>query len=130
VSFSISVKSRVTRLTYPRRAIASSTRPDFLRLQASLTASDPTNGALLWNNSIRGNSPYSYLMDAVAALDGQRAYHVAPPQFAALDLVTEAFDWITSASFTGTPAAANGVVYAHADRRRVAERHPAVRRNA
>lgn len=78
----------------------------------SFTASDPTTGALLWNNSIRGNWPYAYSMDAVAALDGHRAYLVAPPQLAALDLVTEDFDWVTSASFTGTPAIADGVVYA------------------
>ncbi len=81
-------------------------------VQGSFTANNPTTGAEIWNNSIQGNWPYSYSMDAVAALDGQRAYMVAPPKLAALDLVSQDFDWITSAAFTGTPAVADGIVYA------------------
>lgn len=82
-------------------------------VQGSFVASDPGSGALLWNNAIRGDfSSMLYSMNATAALDGTHAYLVSPPQLAALNIVTQDFDWIVSGSFTGTPAVADGVVYA------------------
>ena len=80
-------------------------------VQGSFVASDPSTGSLLWNNDLRGNfEPYS--MNATAALDEQAAYLISPPQLAALDLVTQDFRWIVDANYAGTPAIADGVVYA------------------
>ncbi len=80
-------------------------------VQGAFVAHDPASGSLLWNNTIRGTfAPYS--TNAAAAFDKQAAYVIAPPQLAEIDLVTQDVTWITSAAYDGTPAIADGVVYA------------------
>jgi hypothetical protein len=80
-------------------------------VQGGFVASDPSTGTLLWDNSIRGNFD-AYSMNATTAVGERAAYVIAPPQLAAIDLETEDFAWIASAAFSGTPALADGVVYA------------------
>jgi outer membrane protein assembly factor BamB len=80
-------------------------------VQGEFVADDPATGSLLWNNEIRGTFP-DYSMDAEPALADGSAYLVSPPQLGAIDLDTQDVTWLDSDSYSGTPAVAEGVVYA------------------
>jgi outer membrane protein assembly factor BamB len=76
-----------------------------------LEAHDPQTGALLWNNELRGNFA-DYSTNAAAVLDSRAAYFVSPPVLVAIDTTAEDVAWMASDAYVGTPAVANGVVYA------------------
>jgi len=77
-----------------------------------LVARDPATGALLWNNGLPWSDATPYSVNAAAAFDSTGGYVISPPLLAAVDPVAQDFRWTLSASYTGTPAVANGVVYA------------------
>jgi hypothetical protein len=80
-------------------------------VEGELEADDPQTGARLWNNAVRGNFA-AYSTNAAAVLDLRAAYFVAPPVLVAIDTTTEDVAWMASDAYVGTPAVANGVVYA------------------
>jgi outer membrane protein assembly factor BamB len=51
-------------------------------------------------------------MRSSPVIAGTHALVIAPPNLHAINLSTQATEWSANGSFTGTPAVANGVVYA------------------
>ena len=71
---------------------------------------DPTTGAAGWSMTTIWNWN-GYSMNTSPVLAGSLGYVVAPPNLVAIDLSQHAAAWSANASYTGTPAVSNGVVY-------------------
>ena len=73
-------------------------------------AHDPLTGTVLWSSTISVGNPYS--MNTVAVIEAGKAYVIGVPNLYAIDLTTHATAWTVSGTFTGSPAVANGQVFA------------------
>lgn len=73
-------------------------------------AHDPATGAILWSVTASTGNPYS--VNSAPAIDQGRAFVVGYTNFCAIDLTTHAVAWSPGGSFKGSPAVANGAVYA------------------
>ena len=79
-------------------------------------AHDPMDGRILWSSILGTGSPYS--ANTVPTMDGGKAFAVETPWYPAtghlfaIDVTTHATAWTVSGTFKGSPAVANGVVYA------------------
>jgi hypothetical protein len=80
-------------------------------IAGGLVAHDPMTDALLWNNGLPWTDQCPYCVQSAAAWDSTGGYVISPPLLAAVDPASQDFRWTKSASYTGTPAVANGVVY-------------------
>lgn len=74
-------------------------------------AHDPTTGNVLWQANFNWNWA-GWSMNTASAIDGGRAFVAQPPNLIAINLTTHTNDWIATNGFTGSPAVANGIVYA------------------
>ena len=73
-------------------------------------AHDPVSGTILWSLSASSGRPSS--ANSAPAIDQGRAFVVGHPNFCAIDLTTQTVAWSPGGSFKGSPAVANGAVYA------------------
>ncbi|HLP75944.1 MAG TPA: PQQ-binding-like beta-propeller repeat protein, partial [Candidatus Paceibacterota bacterium] len=72
---------------------------------------DPISGATLWSTNIGWNWS-GYDMNRTIALDSDLAFFVGNPNLYAMSLSARQLAWQANGNFTGTPAVANGIVYA------------------
>jgi hypothetical protein len=72
---------------------------------------DPGSGAINWSLSLSWDWSGYTMNRTVAAAEG-RAYFIGNPNLYAVDLTTHSVAWRVEGSFSGTPAIANGMVYA------------------
>jgi hypothetical protein len=68
-------------------------------------------GNALWTNTRSWNWS-GWSMNRVSALAGNRAFLIGNPDLYSVDLANGSTAWSVSGSFSGSPAVANGVVYA------------------
>ncbi len=73
-------------------------------------AHDPTTGVISWSLTASTGNPYS--VNSAPAIDQGRAFVVGYSNFCAIDLTTRAIAWSPGGSFKGSPAVANGAVFA------------------
>jgi hypothetical protein len=83
-------------------------------VEGRLTEHDPATGALQWSTNLGWNWA-GWSMNRTSAIANSRAFVVGNPNLYAIDLSTQTTAWSVNGSFNGTPAVANGVVYALAD---------------
>lgn len=91
----------------------------FTFVGGSFTRHDPATGATDWTLNL-GWGGYGYSMRRTVAVEGRRAFLVndspspaySDEDLVAIDLDTRAELWSVNGEFTGTPAVAQGVVYA------------------
>jgi outer membrane protein assembly factor BamB len=76
-----------------------------------LRAHDPLTGSIVATSSVTWNWT-GWSMQTAAVSDGAEIYVIAPPSLYAIKPSTMALDWTATGAFSGTPAVANGVVYA------------------
>jgi hypothetical protein len=76
-----------------------------------LTQHDPLSGQPLWVANLGWNWQ-GWTMGRTSAITNGRAYLVGNPNLYAVDLTTHRLSWSVAGNFNGTPAVANGVVYA------------------
>jgi subtilisin family serine protease/outer membrane protein assembly factor BamB len=74
-------------------------------------AHNPSSGAVLWSATTFGTW-YTYSMNNVSAVANNKAYVIGAPGLYCFNLQTHTQAWSNSTSFTGSPAVANGIVYA------------------
>ncbi len=74
-------------------------------------AHDPLTGAVLWMASFGWNWD-GWSMNTVSAIDGGRAFVQQRPNLIAIDLTTHTNAWTVTGGVKGSPAVANGIVYA------------------
>lgn len=72
---------------------------------------DPTSGTVSWSLDLGWNWN-GWTMGRTSATANGRAFLVGNPNLYAVDLSTRALAWSVNGNFTGTPAVANGIVYA------------------
>jgi hypothetical protein len=80
-------------------------------VEGVLRAHDPVSGSMLWSASFGWNWD-GWSMNTVSALDNGYAFVAQRPNLIAVNLSSHAADWSTNVSIKGSPAVANGVVYA------------------
>ncbi len=73
-------------------------------------AHDPMAGTILWSSTLSTGTPYS--VNTIPAFDGGKAFAIGNPNLYAIDLTTRATAWTVSGTFKGSPATANGRVFA------------------
>jgi hypothetical protein len=71
----------------------------------------PAQGDILWSTNIALSWP-GYAKNTTIALDSDLAFFVGNPNLYAVSLSAKAIVWHADGLFHGTPAAANGIVYA------------------
>ncbi|WP_042724213.1 M36 family metallopeptidase [Chthoniobacter flavus] len=74
-------------------------------------AHDPQMGSILWSLNLGGTWNTTSMNTAPVVYQG-RAFVVGSPNLYAVDLTTHVSPWNVAGTFKGTPAVANGVVYA------------------
>jgi len=74
-------------------------------------AHDPLTGEELWMASFGWNWD-GWSMNTVSAIDGGRAFVQQRPNLIAIDLTTHTNAWTVTGGVKGSPAVANGIVYA------------------
>ena len=74
-------------------------------------AHNPNTGAILWSLTETWNWN-GYDMNRAIAIDQNRAFVIGNPNLYAIDLTSQNAAWTVAGTFTGTPATANGIVYA------------------
>ena len=73
-------------------------------------AHDPVAGTILWSLTASSGNPYS--VNSAPAIDRGLAFVVGYSNFCAINLSAHSVAWSPGGSFKGSPAVANGVVYA------------------
>lgn len=77
-----------------------------------LSEHNPLTGARNWTLTNANQNEFGYSMKRTLAIDNDRAYFTTPSKLMAADLALRANLWEVSGPFSGTPAVANGMVYA------------------
>gem|GEM_PF-1593631 len=80
-------------------------------VDGTFQANDPATGTAVWSTSIPWNWT-GYSMNTSPAFSSSMAYVISPPNLVAVDPSTRTVAWSANGSFSGTPAVADGVVYA------------------
>lgn len=73
-------------------------------------AHDRLTGTIRWSSTLSTGPGGS--MNTVSAIDANKAFVVGNPNLYAIDLSTHATAWTVNGTFKGSPAVANGIVYA------------------
>lgn len=76
------------------------------------TEHDPSTGARNWALTNATQSEFLYSMERTVAIADGRAYFTSTTKLLAVDLAAHANAWEVPGNFSGTPAVANGIVYA------------------
>jgi len=74
-------------------------------------AHDPLTGTVLWEVNCDWNWN-GWSMNTVPAIDDGKAFVEQPPNLVAIDLAARTNIWTAAGGVTGSPAVANGIVYA------------------
>ena len=77
----------------------------------SFRAHDPLTGNVHWMLNLNWNWD-GYSMNTVPAIDGGMAFIQQRPNLIGIDLAAQTNVWLVGGGVTGSPAAANGIVYA------------------
>jgi len=80
-------------------------------IAGNFRAHDPLTGAILWTLNLGWNWS-GWSMNRAPAIDQGRAFVIGNPNLYAIDLTTHTSPWSATGTFAGSPAVANGVVYA------------------
>jgi outer membrane protein assembly factor BamB len=83
----------------------------FSFVSGNFRAHDPMTGSMLWTVPVTWNWN-GWSMKTAPVVGSSLVYVVAPPNLHAFDPVSQSLAWTANAAFSGTPAVANGVVYA------------------
>lgn len=77
----------------------------------NLRAHNPTTGAINWTASVNWIWQ-GWSMRTSPVITGTHALVIAPPNLHAINLTSQSVEWSANATFSGTPAIANGTVFA------------------
>lgn len=80
-------------------------------VEGVLRGHDRTTGAIQWSVNFGWNWA-GWSMNRTSAIANSRAFLIGNPNLYAIDLSTQQAAWSANGNFTGTPAVADGVVYA------------------